>query len=322
MQYSNEAFALMLLSLALSPDREEYAHPLSVTELRNLRERVRECGLVRLDSLIDMDISGLMIHLDIGEDEAYRLYTLLHRDVQLGYTIEKLLEKGIEIVTSCNAEYPRQLTNRALFDAPSVYYRCGNGALVNKPLLAIVGMGGVRTTSENKASIEALVGEGIAAGYTLLTCGEPGVSRFVCDAVRRYKGELVEFVAGNLKEHIHEEGISSLLSENRAAVLSVEHPSALYTVSHAFNRNKMLFSIAEACFVFNTDGRRGEAECIRSRLCKWVYAKSDFPGNDILISRGAIPFKSVAPEDFAELSRHWAGSRAEQLNMFDIFSGL
>ncbi len=36
MQYNEASFAVMLLTMALSPDREEYARPLTIQEFRQL----------------------------------------------------------------------------------------------------------------------------------------------------------------------------------------------------------------------------------------------------------------------------------------------
>ena len=83
MNYSDDAFVAMLLSMALSPNREEYARPYSTLELKRIEDKVRECDLHHIGRLMNVDIGGLMLKLDISEEEAYRIYTLLNRSVQL-----------------------------------------------------------------------------------------------------------------------------------------------------------------------------------------------------------------------------------------------
>ena len=78
--------------------------------------------------------------------------------------------------------------------------------------------------------------------------------------------------------------------------------------------------MAEAAFVFNTDGKRGESDSIRNRYCDWIYAWTGYPNNQTLISRGAIPAGNIADMNIADLSRHWRNSESEQLNIFDMFS--
>ena len=318
MNYSNDAFVTMLLSMALSPNREEYARPFSTQELNRLVEKLRKGGHYNIGSILDTDIGGLMLMLGISEEEAYRIYTLLNRGVQLSYSIEKYLEQGIDVITCHNDDYPQRLKRRMADAAPPVLYRCGNAELLSTPMLAIVGISGVKTTPEVRDSIETLVRNGVRLGYTILTGGELGVSRVAMKFAEEYNGNLVEVLGGDMSAHIQEEGVRQLLDEGRAAVLALEHPEALFTISHAIARNKLIFSLAEAAFVFNTDGKRGEMDAIRNRYCDWIYAWTGYANNQPLIARGAIPASGIPEMDMNDLSRHWRNSESEQLSLFDM----
>ena len=319
MNYSSDAFVTMLLSMALSPNREEYARPFSTAEMYRLEEKVRKSSLFHIGKLMDMDIGGLMIRLDISEEEAYRIFTLLNRSVQLSYSIENYIKQGIDVVTRHNDEYPQRIRKRMGEAAPPVFYRCGNAELLARPMLAIVGISGVKTTPEVRDSIETLVRNGIRLGYTILTGGELGVSRVAQKFADEYGGTLVEVLGGGMSAHILEEEARKMLDENRAAVLSLEHPEALFTVSHAIARNKLIFAMAEAAFVFNTDGKRGESDALRNGYCDWIYAWSGSQANQSLISKGAIPIGNIAKLDIDDLSRHWKNSQSEQLDLFGLF---
>lgn len=316
MNYSNDAFVTMLLTMALSPNREEYAHPLSTQELRRLEDKLRPA---RLGSIANADIGALMTRLDIPEEEAYRIFTLLNRSVQLSYTMEKCFEKGMQVVTRFDADYPHRLQRRMEDAAPPVFYRCGNAELLNTPMLAIVGISGVKTDPATREAVEALVRGGVRLGYTILTGGEPGVSRVALKLVRECGGNLVEVLAGDMTTHIEDEDVAALVAEDRAAVISLEHPDALSTIPHAIARSKALFALAEAAFVFNTDGKRGESEAIRSRCCDWIYAWTHYAGNKPLIAKGAIPIGELNENKLEELSRHWKNSRSEQMDMYSLF---
>lgn len=318
MKYSDDAFVTMLLSMALSPNREEYARPFSTAEIKRIEDKVIKSGLFHIGRLMNIDISGLMLKLDISEEEAYRIYTLLNRSVQLSYTVENYLRQGIEVVTSYNAEYPARLKKRMAEAAPPVFYRCGNAELLRQPMLAIVGISGVKTTPEARESIEALVRNAVERGYAILSGGELGVSRVAMNVTSQCGGSLVEVLGGDMAGHIQEEGFAELLKEGRAAAISLEHPEALFTVSHAIARNKIIFSLAEAAFVFNTDGKRGELDALRSCYCDWIYAWTGYPSNANLISRGAIPASGIPEMDFDALVRHWKNSQSEQLDLFDL----
>lgn len=319
MNYSDDAFVTMLLTMALSPNREEYARPFSTSELKRLEEKVRACGLFHIGRLMNIDIGGLMFKLDISEEEAYRIFTLLNRSVQLSYTMENHLRQGIEVVTCYNDEYPVRLKKRMSEAAPPVFYRCGNAALLGNPMLAIVGISGVKTSPEVRDSVETLVRNGVRMGYTIVTGGELGVSRVAMNLTMEYGGTLVEVLGGDMFNHIHEDGISEMLATEKAAVISMEHPEALFTVSHAIARNKLLFSLSEAAFVFNTDGKRGELDAIRNRYCDWIYAWTGYANNQPLIARGAIPVSDIPELNLGEMGRHWRDSESEQMSLFDMF---
>lgn len=320
MNYSDDAFATMLLTMALSPNREEYARPLGTLELKKLEEKLRESELYHIGRIINYDIGGLMFKLGLSEEEAYRIFTLLNRSVQLSYSVENYLLQGIEVVTYYNDDYPQRVRRKMEELAPPVFYRRGNAELLAKPMLAIVGISGVKTTPEVRDAVETLVRNAIRMGYTILTGGELGVSKVAMNFAMEYGGTVVEVLGGDMNQHVAEEGIADLLNENRAAVISLEHPDALFTVAHAISRNKMLFSLAEAAVVFNTDGKRGELDALKNRYCDWIYAWIGDPNNHTLISRGAIPIQNVSEMDFDLLSRHWKNSQSEQMNFFDMLN--
>ena len=121
-----------------------------------------------------------------------------------------------------------------------------------------------------------------------------------------------------MHEHLKSDSIARMVGEGRAAVLSAEHPDALFTVSHAIARNKLLFAMADAVFIFNTDGRRGETDALQNRACDWVYAWEGYEGNRPLIAKGAVPFGALTDEAIDEMSRHWSSSQARQVSMFDL----
>ena len=108
MKHNDDAYAAMLLTMALSPNKEEYARPCSVQEFRGLEDAARASRYHSIGRLLDVDISGLTMHVGLSEEEAYRTYTLLHRSVQLSYALEGYMVEGLDVVTQYDAEYPRR----------------------------------------------------------------------------------------------------------------------------------------------------------------------------------------------------------------------
>ena len=63
MNHSENAYAAMLLTMALSPNKEEYARPLSTPEFRHVEALARGSGFGSIGALLDVDISGLVMLL-------------------------------------------------------------------------------------------------------------------------------------------------------------------------------------------------------------------------------------------------------------------
>ena len=312
MQYNEASFAVMLLTMALSPDREEYARPLSIQEFRQLEKRMRDAGMENPGKLLGVDISGLMLKLDIEEQEAYRIFTLCGRGIQLDYALEGFYDRGIRVVTQCDGEYPQRLKKRLNDAAPPVFYAFGD-LPAGAPSLALVGIGGIRTTPEARDGIESLVRQAAKLGYAVITGGEPGVSHVAAGAAEEYGARLLEILGGALGARAVEAA-----GDPRVSGISLEHPDALFTVSHAIARNRALFALSDAAIVFNTDGKRGEGESLSRGYCDWIYAWQGHPSTQALIARGAYPVADLSALDVDQLSREWQSSRAEQLSIFDM----
>ena len=318
MNYTEEGYAAMLLTMALSPDREEYAHPLSIQEFRAIEASVRPTRYRRVGRLISADVSGLMIELHLSEAEALRLYTLLHRTMQLTYALEAFEREGLHVVTCYDGDYPAKLTKKLGEQAPAFFYRCGDRTLLDLPAIAIVGISGVRTDDDMRNTVKELVKQAVRHGYAVITGGEPGVSRVAADAVETCDGVIVDVMGGDMQRYVHTDGIAERIATGRGLALSLAHPKALFSVANAAERNKPLFALADAAFIFNTDGRRGEQVILQNRFCRNVYAWEPFPANRPLFNHGAIPFGPGSRLDFDDMIVHWNAGNAEQLSMFDL----
>lgn len=318
MNYSTDSYAAMLLCLALAPNKEEYARPLSTSEYRDVCRRAKASAARRIGNLMGVDISGLMQLLSMTEEEAYRIYMLMSRSVQLSYAMEAFAVKGIRIVTEFDEEYPQRLVKRAKDDAPPVLYLYGSAETLNVPSIGILGMSGIKTSSEVRASIEAVASFAKEAGYRVMTGGELGVSRVMEGFVIDGDCDLTSVMAGGLSDYLERPETRALYAEGRLSAVSLEHPDALFTIPHAITRNKMLISLAEAVFIFNSDCKRGETDALRSKRSDWIYAWNGYPGNHPLINKGAISFGLLTEKTLRDMTQLWRYSRSEQLSLFDL----
>ena len=74
--YSDNAYAAMLLTMALSPGKEEYARPYSVQEFRQLEETVRASELKSMRSTIEAAIAEALPEAKAALAEARALVPL------------------------------------------------------------------------------------------------------------------------------------------------------------------------------------------------------------------------------------------------------
>ena len=316
--YSDDSYAAMLLTLSLAPNKDEYARPFSTREYRDLVERVRAAGLYRIGNLIGKDISALMNLLELPEEEAYRIFVLLSRSVVLSYSLEGFWKNGINIITEFENDYPIRLKSRAGVLAAPVLFVSGDADELKKPAIGITGISGVATTEKMKSAVTEIERFANESGYRIMTGGEHGVSRAVENAVLNGKSRLTSALAGSMKQHLLREEIRKLSDEKRFCSLSSEHPETEAALPQYISRNRLLFALCEAVFVFTTDGRRGESEAIKSRLCDNIYVYSPYDPNAAVIKKGAVPFEELCADMLRSMSKHWPESRLEQLSLFDL----
>ncbi|MDO4357118.1 MAG: hypothetical protein Q4E13_11475 [Clostridia bacterium] len=292
MHHNDDSFAAMLLTLTLTPDKDEIVRPLTTAEFSRLALRAASGKGRSIGSLIGMDMSGILDALDCTEDEAYRICMLLNRAMPLSYALEKFNGDGIEIVTRFNDEYPTRLGDRLDQAAPAAFYLSGNPQVLSCPLIAVMGIGGVKLPENAAQQVRKLIEQARDGGY--------GV------------------VGGDMSRHCATSPVREMLAEDRCAVISLLHPDALFTVGHAIARCKLIYALSSAAFVFNTDGKRGEGEAMKNRYCEGIYAW-DIPqpaANRQLIAKGAIPVSDFGQLRFDRLAANWKMAQAEQLRFF------
>ncbi len=321
MQHSDNAFATMLLMSQLSADREEIVRPLSAAEFYALRERAAECGMKNLGELIDMDLSAVRMALKLEENEAYRVCVLMNRVMPLSYALERFAEAGIDFVTLEEENYPARLSERLGRKAPPMVYACGDLSLAAETSITLAASSCSRPDTIGCA--RELAAMACEAGVTMITGGESGFGRLIEREALQGNGRMVTFLAESLCERICQSGLSEMIATGRAVAMSIIHPEAKYTVSHALDRNKCLYALGNAAFVITCEKGRGTtwegaSSALRNGYTDRIYVweNEDIPGNMELIARGATPFRSPQDIRFRELKAAWEKPAYEQLSLF------
>ncbi|MBQ5770311.1 MAG: DNA-processing protein DprA, partial [Clostridia bacterium] len=295
---------------------EELVRPLASAEFIQLVKRVEEAGLGSIGNLNGMDISAVMAKLDMPEQEAYRICMLLSRTMPLSYAMERFYEQNIEILTGMDEEYPARLVERLGADAPTAMYVSGNIDLLKQPMVALLGISGVKMTPAAEKGVRLLVRSLKEEGFGLITSSEPGACRVAEKEAFECGVNVVSVLAGDLAHKKEEDMYIEAQLRGQALLVSLVHPDAPYTGVHAISRNRIVYSMALASFIATTDAKRGESDAIRKKLCDWLYA-FDTPtplGNRIVISRGVTPVPDFEKMDFAKYAQNWRMANAQQLS--------
>ncbi len=320
MIYNDDAFTAMLLSVPITPDKEELARPLSPEEFARLNELAIKTRPGSLGAMIDIDMSGLMLRYGMREADAYRVCMLLSRNLPLSYLMERLAESGVDLVTLYNAQYPARIRDALGDKTPPTLFLRGRPEMFRQSAVAV--LGAVTPRGDAEAHVRALVRQASQEDHVILTDGLTGLGRIAEDEAFLCGGRVISFLSGSLLERIRQPMLSNLIEDRRGAAVSPLHPEALPTLSHGLARGRCLYAQAVAAFVFGCESRRGDtwscaAEALRDETCAHIYAWDTalYPGNRALIERGALPF--AGPVNFSRMAAVWQGAEARQLSFFD-----
>ena len=321
LKHNDDAFATMLLMSQLSASKEEIVRPLSTAEYHELRALVASHGLKGMGDLIGMDLNAMRQRLNLGENEAYRLCVLLGRVMPLSYALERFAEGGIDISTLDEEAYPKRLVERLGKKTPPMIYSCGAPSLAAKSSMTIISNTCARPdVLECACELASLA---CAAGIVLVTGGETGFGRLIESEAMQEGGQVISFLAESLIERVYQPGLSELIANERALVLSIIHPEAKYTVSHALDRNKCLFALSDASFILSCEKDKGTAwdgalSALRNGYAErmYVWDNPSIPGNTALIAQGAIPFRSPHELALDAMKASWETPAYEQLSLF------
>lgn len=323
MLHNDDAFVTMLLMSQINPSREELVLPFTSMEWHQLYESVTKTNFCSLGELLRADMSQVQFTLGCSEEEAYRICVLLGRTLPLSISLEKMELKGIDVMTYEERPYPDKLRDSLADKAPPMLYIAGRPELLKQSAIAVLGAMGVRG-NEVETRVRELIRTATLWGYVVVLDGQDGLGQVALDEVIACGGRAVLVLAGGMAATLSRSAIQTAVERRQIAIISQFHPDAPYTRSHANHRNKCIYALAQAAFVFACDEEKGStwagaAEVLRSRWCKFVYVYDTnlYSGNRPLIQRGAQIMPDFKKTTFEQLSSYWSSATAEQLCMFE-----
>ena len=295
-ELSSNAQAVLLLTAPLIAGRgKAFVNPLTTGEYRRLARRLRELEREPADLLglgADSLVMECRIDLDCG-----RLERLLGRGFLLGLAMERWRSRAIWVVSRADVGYPERLKKRlGGDDAPPVLYGCGDAALLDAGGLAVVGSRNVKVTLiEYTEEIGRLTA---AAHRAVISGGARGIDQAAMRGALEAGGNVVGILADSLERIVVRREHRDALNDGRLALISPYDPAARFSVGHAMRRNKLIYALADAALVVDSDyGKGGTWAGATEQLEKLnsvpVHVRADGNvrrGLDELRKRGAKPW--------------------------------
>lgn len=292
--------AILLLTAPLIAGRNPSSPDLlSPSEYRCLAHHLHKIGRQPAD-LIAPDATELVFACQSVIDEN-RLQRLLERGFLLSQAIERWQARAIWVISRADPEYPRRLKTHLRESAPAVLYGCGDKSLLETGGLAVVGS---RHVDDSLIDYTMRIGRLAArAGRTLVSGGARGIDQAAMRGALEEGGKVCGVLANNLEKTVmNREHRNSLLS-GHLLLLSPYDPNAGFNVGNAMQRNKLIYALADAALVANSDLKKGgtwagAVEQLDKLRFVPVFVRStgeSSAGLDALQEKGALPWPN--PQD-------------------------
>ena len=302
---SPNTMAILLLTAPLIVGRRETAFELLTPGEYNrlARSCARSSGSHPTSSVRTVGVSSTCVQ---RPSIALRLESLLGRGFLLSQAVDRWSARAIWVVSRADPTYPRRLKARLKEDAPPVLYGCGEATLMETGGLAVVGS---RNIDDELIAYSEDVGRvAAAAQHTLISGGARGVDQAAMHGALRAGGAGVGVLADSLERAALARDNREPLMDRRLVLVSPYDPAAGFNVGHAMSRNKLIYAMADAAVVVNSDYEKGGTwagaieQLERLRFVPVFVRNGPFAGkgNSALLRRGARPWPD--PQDGAGLS--------------------
>ena len=313
-ELSSNTKAILLLTAPLllgRGKRADLVKPLSVSEYDRLARRLHECGWQPAD-LLDSKAGAILPESLPGLD-CKRISQLLERGFLLSQAIDHWQARAIWVVSRADADYPKRLKSRLGQLAPPIFYGCGDAALLDNVGLAVVGS---RNTDDELMEYAEGIGRSAAAAQcTVISGGARGIDHAAMRGALADSGTVIGVLADGLEKAAMERGNREVLMDDRLLLISPYDPKAGFNVGNAMQRNKLVYALADAGLVIESDYNKGGTwagaveQLDKLRLVPiYVRSKGDISnGLKSLEKKGAIPWPNPSTAD--DLSAVIAGKQ-------------
>lgn len=254
-----------------------------------------------------------------------RLKNLLARGYQLSQAIENWNAVGIWVMSRADQQYPKKLKHLLKEDSPAVLYGSGPIALCDKQVFAVVGS---RNVDDDLKAYAKEVGA-IAAknNIVLVSGGAKGIDQASMGGALQAGGGTIGVLADSLRRAVLDAGNRTYLQNGQLLLLSPYDPKARFNVGNAMQRNNLIYALAEASLVVNSDFEKGgtwngAVDQLRKFRSKPLYVRAtghSSKGLEELQKRGALPWPEPKDsESFLEVFKRKEIPSSAETDLFQL----
>lgn len=301
--------AILLLTAPLIVGRGvQSSDLLSPAEYKRLASHLHQIQKQPADLLTAESTEILRLCRPVADES--RLQRLLGRGFLLSQVVERWQARAIWVISRADPAYPRRLKARLRADAPAVLYGCGDISLLETGGLAVVGS---RKIDDALVDYTMFIGRLAAcANRTLISGGARGVDLAAMRGALQSGGKVIGVLAENLERTAMSREERNSLRDGNLVLVSAYDPNAGFNVGHAMQRNKLIYALADASLVVNTDLNKGgtwagAVEQLDKLQYVPVFIRSTgetSAGLDALGDRGAILWPN--PQDAESINQIFA----------------
>jgi len=296
----------------------EGVRPLEPKEYSELAKKLGNIGKSPKD-LFDFTVQDFEQLLDMTSDDIDRVKRLLDRNASLSFDLGQYSNIGIETITRADTEYPRKLKKKLGNACPPIFYYAGDLSLLDRNYIGYVG---ARTVSaEDVEFTKNAVRKTTSLGYGVVSGGAKGIDTVSGTEALLSGSFAVEYLSDSLMKKLKNSDTVRNVQNGNLLLLSVSKPDAGFNVGFAMMRNRYIYAQSEATVVVRSDLNKGgtwtgATENLKNNWCTTLCWEHSYPGNKVLIEKGAIPipndWNGIIPE------KPQAVEKYEQTSIFDL----
>lgn len=318
MKFSDNAISAILLCSYIGINKDDIIKPFTMGEWNQFLDKTIDMKL-EPSVVLSKDLE-MLTQLKYNSNEIERIKKLVSRGGAVAFEIDDMSNKGIEVITLFDADYPVLLKRKLKRKAPPILFYAGDIDLANKIGVAVVGSRDV-----DQAGIEftrELVSRAAEEKLVIYSGGAKGVDTISEITAIENGSAVVSFIADSLTAKIKRKEVLKNILQQKLLLISDVKPDAGFSVARAMNRNKYIYAAAYGAFVISSDYNKGGTwagaiENIKNNWTKeFVWNHKEYSGNLKLIEKGAIPYELSDVKIYDLITKR--ENNYDQINIFNL----